>query len=195
MLGVFKDRKSQSSLKIGVDGCPLYSASRMQKARAHSSGEAEYYAAASTTSEALLFREVLLFMGLEARAELLLDSGAARGICRSEGVGTTRHLSTKVHWVQLVECGLVMVGACTSAEHRADLGTKSSPVRRLRQLRQWNGLVLDRNETSVNGDEKEGQDEDGQQGAAAHTIAAPGQGDGGVLDALGGLARATRGTK
>ena len=57
-LGVsIKDRKSQSSLKIEVDGCPLCSASRMQKARAHSSGEAEYCAAASATSEAMLIRE------------------------------------------------------------------------------------------------------------------------------------------
>ena len=45
--GDVKDRKSQSSLKIEVDGCPRFSASRKQKARAHSSGEAEYYGAAS----------------------------------------------------------------------------------------------------------------------------------------------------
>ena len=34
-----KDKKSQSSLKIEVDGCPLYSEPRKQKARAHHSGE------------------------------------------------------------------------------------------------------------------------------------------------------------
>jgi hypothetical protein len=39
------DRKSQPSTKIEVDGCPMFSSSRKQKARAHSSGEAEYYAA------------------------------------------------------------------------------------------------------------------------------------------------------
>ena len=59
--GNVKDRKSQSSWKIVVDGCPLYSASRKMKARAHSSGEAEHYAAASATSEAMLIREVLSF--------------------------------------------------------------------------------------------------------------------------------------
>ena len=52
--GDAKDRKSQSSLQIEVDGCPLYSASRKQKARAHSNGEAEYNAAASAASEAML---------------------------------------------------------------------------------------------------------------------------------------------
>ena len=61
--GSVKARKSQSSLKIAIDGCPPYSASRMQKARAHSSGEAEYYAAASATSETMSIREVLVFHG------------------------------------------------------------------------------------------------------------------------------------
>ena len=75
--GDAKDRKCQSSLNIEVDGCPLYSASRKQKARAHSSGEAEHCAAASAASEAMLIRESLLFTGLEVRTELLLDSAAA----------------------------------------------------------------------------------------------------------------------
>ena len=48
-----------------------------------------------------------------------------------------------------------MVGACTSAENRADLGTKLLPVHRLRQLRQWNGMVLDPDENSVTGDKEE----------------------------------------
>ena len=129
-------RKSQSSLKIEVGGCPLYSASRKQKARAHSSGEAEYHAAASAASEAMLFRRVLLFTGLEAQTEeLLLDSAAARGMRRREGVGTIRHLSTKVLWQQqLVKRGVVTVGTCTAAEDRADLVTKPLSAHRLRQL-------------------------------------------------------------
>ena len=77
--GDAKDKKSQSSLKIEVDGCPLYPETRKQKARAHSSGEAEYHAAASAASEAMLIREVLLFTGLDVRTELLLVSAATRG--------------------------------------------------------------------------------------------------------------------
>ena len=88
-----------------------------------------------------------------------------------------------------------MVGACTSAENRADSGTRSLPVHRLRQLRPWNGLVLDRSENAVNGEREDGQYEDEQRRAAAHTISDPGQGDGGVLDARGNLVRAIRGTK
>ena len=145
--------------------CPLYSASRKEKPRAHSSGEADCYAAASATSEANVNRE--LGARTEVRTELLLDSAAARGICRSERVGTIRHLSTKVVWLhELVKRGVVMVGVCTSAEIRADLETKSLLVHRLRQLRKWNGLVLDRNENLANGDKEDRQDENEQQGAA-----------------------------
>ena len=88
---------------------------------------------------------------------------------------------------------VVTVGACTSAAHRADLERKPLPVHRLRQLRQWNGLVWDRTENSANGDKEDGQDENGQQGAAVQTIADPGQVDGGVLEAPGNLVRAIRG--
>ena len=71
----------------------------------------------------MLIREVLLFTGLEVLTELLQDSAAARGICRRESVGTIRHLSTKVLWLQqLMNRGVVMVGACSSAENRADMG-------------------------------------------------------------------------
>ena len=49
--GNVKDRKSQSSLKIEVGVCPLFSASRKQKAHAHSSGEAEYAAASAPVKQ------------------------------------------------------------------------------------------------------------------------------------------------
>ena len=48
----------------------------------------------------MMMREVWVFMGLEVRTELLLDSAAARGICRREGVGNTLHLSTNLLWLQ-----------------------------------------------------------------------------------------------
>ena len=182
------------SLEIEVDGWPLYSASRKQKARAHSSGEAEYCAVVSATSEAMLIREVLRFMGLEVRAELLLDSAAARGNCRREEVGTIRHLSTKVLWSQqLVKRGVVTVKACASAENRTDLETKAVSVNRLQQLMQLNGLALDRTENSTIFDEEDGQDENAQQRATVQTISDPGRGEGGKAGE--DLLRAIRGTK
>ena len=61
-----------------------------------------------------------------------------------------------------VKRGVVMVGACTSAANRAELGTSSLPFHRLPQLRQWHGLVLDRSEDAVNGEKEDGKDEDVQ---------------------------------
>ena len=124
--GNVKGKKSQSSMKIEVAGCHLWSASRMQKAPAHSSGEAEYYDAASATSETMLIREVLLSMELEVRTEHFLDSAAARGICRCEGVGTVRHLSSTVlRLQQLVKRGVVVLGACTHPKGTAQTWGRS----------------------------------------------------------------------
>ena len=72
-------------------GRTVFCTSRKQQARAYSSDEAEFDAAASATSETMLNREVSLLMGPEVRTEFLLDSARARGICRREGVGTIRH--------------------------------------------------------------------------------------------------------
>ena len=63
-----------------------------------------------------------------------------------------------------------MIGACTSAENRADLETRSPPVHRLRQLKQWNGVVLHRSENAVSGEKEDGQDKNEQQRAAVQTI-------------------------
>ena len=120
-LGVPRTEKVNRVLKLKL----MVARCIPHQARAHSSSEAEYYATVSATSEAMLIREVLLFLELEVRTELLLDSAGARGICRREGVGTIRHLSTKVLWLQqLVRRGIVMVSACTCAENRADLLNK-----------------------------------------------------------------------
>ena len=67
-----------------------------------------------------------------------------------------------------------MVSACASAENRADLGAKSLPVHRLRQLTQLIGLALDGKENSANRDKENGQIENGQRGAAVQTISNPG---------------------
>ena len=96
----------------------------------------------------MLIRGVLMFTGLEVRPEVLLDSAAARGTCRREGVGAIRHLSTKILWLSAV--GETRSGLGWSVYIRREprrLGDKviACPSG-LRQLRQWNGLVLDRSE-------------------------------------------------
>ena len=137
-------------MKILADGCALHSSSRKQKARAHSSAEAEYYAGAAAASEAMYLREVFLHAGFEVRTELIMDSAAARGICRREGVGAIRHLSTKVLWLQqLVKRGVIAVGSTPGSENIADLGTKCLPADRLIYLRRQCGIFMEGEEHLV----------------------------------------------
>ena len=73
-------RHSQSSVKIEVDGCLLYSASRKQAVIATSSAEAEVYAAAAGISEATHLVHVIGEMGFETQMVLKIDAAAARGV-------------------------------------------------------------------------------------------------------------------
>ena len=135
-------RRSQSSVHIEVDGCPLHGASRRQNATATSSAEAEYYAACAALSEAIHIREVLVFFGYEVVMRLLMDSSAARGICRREGVGRVKHLETKCLWVQqYVKKKIVKVSDVPTADNKADLGTKTLSAARLEHLRRICGLM------------------------------------------------------
>ena len=136
-------RQSQSSLHVEADGCPLFSTSRRQMAISHSSGEAEYYAGVSAAAEGLFIKQVLEHAGFGVKLVLLMDSAAARGICRREGVGKIRHLSAKTLWLQkAVKSGWITVDAVTSEENKADLGTKSLGVKTLRRLRRSCGLAV-----------------------------------------------------
>ena len=122
-------RRSQSSSQIELDECPGYSNYGLQVPIAQSSGEAEFYSAASAASDGMYIREVLLFFGFAVTTNLILDSSAARGICKREGVGKVWHLSCKVLWVQqLVKRGVINVLPTPGLENKADLGTKVLPV-------------------------------------------------------------------
>ena len=136
-----RDRRSQSSIVLEIDGCPAFGASRRQAIIAGSSAEAEFYAAAGALSEAMLLRECLLFAGFAVETRLFMDASAGRAICQREGVGRIRHMSVRVLWVQqLVKRKVVQVMTTTSEGNKADLGTKSHPKARLCRLRIMNGI-------------------------------------------------------
>lgn len=118
-------RKSVSCGAIMLQGGLLYSYSRRQGVVAQSSGEAEYYAAATAASEGVLVAKVLNFVGVPLDPVLFLDSSAAIGICRRMGVGKARHLETKVLWLQqLVKDQALKVRKCAGVSNPADIGTK-----------------------------------------------------------------------
>ena len=96
------DRKSQSSGALFVDGAPLYSSSRRQSLIATSSGMAEFYAGCATAEEMFLARDVLMFFGCRVEASLHVDSAAARGIYRREGVGKIKSMEVRPLWLQQV---------------------------------------------------------------------------------------------
>ena len=84
------DWKSQSSGALFVDGAPLYVFSRRQSV------------ITTSAEEMLLARDVLMFFGCQVEASLHLDSAAARGICRREGVGKVKALEVRTLWLQQV---------------------------------------------------------------------------------------------
>ena len=62
----------------------------------------EFYAGCATAEEMLLARYVLMFFGCQFEAALHMDSVAARGICRREGVGKVQALEVRTLWPQQV---------------------------------------------------------------------------------------------
>lgn len=88
-----QSRRSDSSGYLFLFGCLLYSTSRSQKALALSSAEAEIYASASATSDAVFMLHCLRFAlgnDVEIRVHLAMDNSAARSFLCRVGVGRKR---------------------------------------------------------------------------------------------------------
>ena len=143
-------RRSISSGYLCCGSALLYSSSRTQKVVALSSGEAEVYAASSSACDSVLLARILNYAtGMSIMVHHLMDSAAARGILRRQGVGRIRHLSCRILWLQeLVKCSRVFkketdpdfsplahdVAAVSGAKNLADLGTKRLGKQRLVEL-------------------------------------------------------------
>eukprot|EP00971_Amphidinium_carterae_P332062 6466001-Amphidinium_carterae.1 len=122
-----EDRRSQTSGHVRIDQCPMCGWSSRQATVSLSSGEAEYNAAVSVISMMMYFKELYSFFGFEVKSTLYLDSAAASGMLRREGVNScTRHVACKLLWVQqLVKQGVLEIRRVSSHDNPADLGTKS----------------------------------------------------------------------
>ena len=103
---------------------------------------AEFYAGCATAEEMLLARDVLMFFGCRVEASLHMDSAAARGICRREGVGKVKSLEVRTLWLQqVVKAKTLTLKTVKSQDSCADLGTKTLTAGTLSLLRNLNGLV------------------------------------------------------
>ncbi len=106
----------------------------------------------------MCIKQVLEHAGFEVKTILLMDSSAARGICRREEVGRVRHLSAKTLWLQkAVKHGLITDDSVAGNDDKADFGTKSLSRQRLVILRRSSGLEVHDGE----GEDEEGQDDEG----------------------------------
>ena len=120
----------------------LYSFSSRQSLIATSSGIAEFSAGCATAEEMLLARDVLMFLGCRVEALLHMDSAAARGICRREGVWKDKSLEVRTLWLQqVVKAKTLTFKTVKSQGNCADLGTKTLTAGTLSLLRNLNGLV------------------------------------------------------
>ena len=75
-------------------------------------------------------------------ASLHMDSAAARGICRREGVGKVKSLEVRTLWFQqVVKAKTLTLRTVKSQGNCADLGTKTLTAGTFSLLRNLNGLV------------------------------------------------------
>ena len=102
---------------------------------------AEFYAGCATDEEMLLARDVLMFCGCRVETSLHMDSAAARGICRREGVGKVKSLELRTLWLQqVVKATTFTLKTVKSQDNCADLGTKTLTAGTLSLPRNLNGL-------------------------------------------------------
>ena len=115
-------RRSVSSGAVFFQYCLLLPTSRAQGILALSSAEAEVHAAVSTTCDALLLRVCIGFcLGKTTRLKSILDNTAAKQLLQRSGVGTIRHLSCRVLWIQgLVKRRELETASSASNTHERD---------------------------------------------------------------------------
>ena len=118
-------RKSTSGGMITVDGAGVKHWSRTQKARALSTGEAEYYAMVTGCAEGLGLQALADDLGWKVTVQIWTDSSAAKAVAKRRGLGKLRHVELKWLWVQdMVKEGRVKLRTVRGDENVADHLTK-----------------------------------------------------------------------
>ena len=141
-------RRSTSSGTVFLDSQLIYAFSRTQRSISLSSGEAEYYAAASSASDSLLLKEAIEFLTCrKCVVHLHLDSSAARGIITRQGVGRVKHLQIRTLFLQdLHKQGILRVHPVGTRDNTADIGTKPLSGKRIKLLMHWLGFKDEQNQ-------------------------------------------------
>ena len=83
-----------------------------------------------------------MFFGRLVEASLHMDSAAARGICKREGVGKVKALEVRTLWLQqMIKAKTLTLKTVKSQDNCADLGTKTLTAGTLTLLRAMNGFA------------------------------------------------------
>ena len=125
-----------------VDDMPFAGFARRQGVQTTSSGEAEFYGAASVVMDGRIVKHALEWLGYKVEYTLYLDSSAAKAMINREGVGKLKHMDVRALWLQAErrDFGL-RVAKVAGEKNVADLGTKAHPERRFLELRTMSGLI------------------------------------------------------
>ena len=118
-----------------MDGVGVKHWSRTQKARALSSGEAEYYAMVTGCAEGLGLQSLAEDLGWKTEVQIWTDSSAAKAIANRRGLGKLRHVELKWLWAQdIVKGGRVKLKTVRGTENVADHLTKPKTKAEMEEL-------------------------------------------------------------
>ena len=95
-----RPRESLQAAMIVVGGVAVKSRSRVQKTRALSSGEAEFYAMIGGGAKAFRFQALAADLGWLMSIILNTDSNSSKSLSSRTGLGKCRHIETKFLWLQ-----------------------------------------------------------------------------------------------
>ena len=138
-----ESRKSTSCGVLTVDGAVQGVYSRGQTTIAQSSGEAEFYGAASVINEAIGLSGVYDELGIPMTIVLQLDSTAAIGMIQRRGTGRARHMDLRHLFLQerLRDGTIGAIEKIDTSVNLADVGTKHFTASRLEELKRLLGMV------------------------------------------------------
>ena len=143
--GSMDDMKSTSGYAFTL-GSGIFSwASKKQATVAQSSAEAEYIAAAMTTSQAIWLKRILEDMGelQEEATKIYCDSKSAIAMAKNPIFHSrTKHISIKYHFIREAEANKeIELKHCKTEEQVADIFTKALPRGKFELLRDMIGVT------------------------------------------------------
>ena len=137
------DRTSTSGGLIKVGGAGIKHWSRTQRAKALSSGEAEYYALVTGAAEALGVQALAAELGWTMSVRLWTDSTASISVASRRGLGKLRHVELRLLWLQdALKEGRLKIMKVPGLLNVADHLTKTKALEEFKEISEKAGAVV-----------------------------------------------------